>query len=116
MKETAGIVPGYLAIMTPQLIVRTINLPLVPLSELLDGCFDVHHTALLPHRLRGIVAVRPGSIPVSINGLGVKRDHDTKVLGDPLKDIPAEEEAVSISNNAYKTSPPTWPSTGHRPW
>ena len=89
MKETDGIVTGYLANMTPQLIVRTINLPLVPLSELLYGCFDVHHTALLPHRLGGVVAVGPGPIPVSINGLGVKRDHDTndmKVLSDTLGD------------------------------
>ena len=63
----------------------------MPLPKLLDGCFDVHHTALLPHRLGGVVAVGPGSIPVSINGLGVKGDHDTKILGDPLEDIPEDE-------------------------
>ena len=66
----------------------------MPLSELLYGCFDVHHAALLPHRLGGVVAVGASSIPISINGLGVKRDHDTKILGDPLKDIPVEKEEI----------------------
>ena len=44
----------------------------------------------LPHRLGGEVAVGPRPIPVSINGLGIKRDNDTKVLRDPLEDIPEE--------------------------
>ena len=61
----------------------------MPFSELLDSSFDVSHAALFPHRLGGEVAVGSSSIPVSIDGLGVKGDHDTKVFGDPLKDIPA---------------------------
>ena len=63
-------------------------LPLVPLSELLDGSLDVLHSTLLPHRLSGEVAVSPRSVPVSSNGLGVKRDHDTKILRYTLEDIP----------------------------
>ena len=60
----------------------------MPLSELLDGSFDVSHAALFPHRLGGEVAVGPRPIPISINGLGIKRDNDTKILRDPLEDIP----------------------------
>ena len=64
----------------------------MPLSELLDGSFDVSHAALFPHRLGGEVAVGSSSIPVSIDGLGVKGDHDTEVFCDPLKDIPEGDD------------------------
>ena len=66
----------------------------MPLSELLDGSLDMLHAALLPHRLGGEVAVGPRSVPVSSNGLGVKRDHDTKVLRDTLEDIPEDQKML----------------------
>ena len=61
---------------------------MVPLPELLDGSLDERHASLFPHGFRGEVAVGPRSIPVSINGLGVKRYYDTKIFSDPLEDIP----------------------------
>ena len=80
--------------MCRRLILRTVLLPLVPLSELLDGSLDVLHAALLPHCLSGEVAVGPRSVPVSSNGLGVKRDHDTKVLRYTLEDIPEDQKML----------------------
>ena len=62
--------------------------PLVSLSQLLDGCLDMLHATLLPHRLGGEVAVGPRPVPISVNGLGIKCDNDTKILRNPLEDIP----------------------------
>ena len=76
---------------------RTVLLPLVPLPELLDGSLDVLHPTLLPHRLGGEVAVGPRSVPVSSNGLGVKRDNDTKILRYTLEDIPENQTKVHSS-------------------
>ena len=62
--------------------------PLVSRPQLLDGSLDMLHAALFPHRLGGEVAVGPRPVPISINGLGIKSDNDTKILRDPLEDIP----------------------------
>ena len=62
--------------------------PLVSRPQFLDGSLDMLHATLLPHRLGGEVAVGPRPVPISINGLGIKRDNDTKILRDPLEDIP----------------------------
>ena len=62
----------------------------MPRPELLDGLLDVLHAPRLPHGLGGEVAVGPRPVPISINGLGIKRDNDTKILRDPLEDVPED--------------------------
>ena len=64
----------------------------MPRPQFLYGSLDMLHATLLPHRLGGEVAVGPRPIPISINGLGIKRDNDTKILRNPLEDIPMREE------------------------
>ena len=87
----------------------------MPLSELLDGSLDVLHATLLPHRLRGEVAVSPRSVPVSSNGLGGKRDHDTKILRYTLEDIPENQTKVHFYTHLKQLRIPGHPEViAHR--
>ena len=45
------------------------DVTVVTLPQLLNGRLNVDHPALGPHLLSGEVAVSPGTIPVSLNGL-----------------------------------------------
>ena len=82
---------------THQLIAKYITFsPLVSCPQFLDGFLDMLHATLLPHRLGGEVAVGPRPIPISINGLGIKRDNDTKILRDPLEDIPEDRDFEGV--------------------
>jgi hypothetical protein len=56
----------------------------VPQLQLLDGRLDHLVPALLPHRLRAVVGVRAGAVPVARDRLRVERHHHTGDLRDPL--------------------------------
>lgn len=49
--------------------------------ELLDGLFDKLEAALGTHLLGGEVGVQAGTIPVTLDGLGVEGHLDAKVFG-----------------------------------
>lgn len=68
---------------------------LVVRLELLEGSLDVGHATLGTHLLGGDVAVHAGTVPGTLDGLGVQGDLDAKVLGDAREEEARDPELVA---------------------
>lgn len=67
--------------------------------QLLHAGLDDLHTALGTHRLRRHVGVKTGSVPLTLDGLGLEGDADTELLGDTVQHKPGHPQLVTH----YKT-------------
>ena len=67
----------------------------VPLGKFLDGTFDCLHASRLTHLLGGVVGVAAGTIPVTLEGLGVEGNLDIPLLGNTDKEVAGHPEVVT---------------------
>lgn len=67
----------------------------VALAELLNCGLDGLHATLLSHRLRRVVGVAAGTVPVAWDGLGVERDLDTPLLSNSNEEVSRNDKVVT---------------------
>lgn len=79
-----------------EVVVLTVDgdMLLVSGSKLLDGILDVLHSTGLTHALGGNVSVAASTVPVSLEGLGVERNLDTKLLSDSVEEVSGHPELI----------------------
>lgn len=70
------------------------NVLLVSGRKLLDGSLNVLHSTGLSHRLGRHVGVAAGAVPVALQGLGVERDLDAKLLGHSVQQVSGHPQLV----------------------
>lgn len=63
--------------------------------ELLHGGLNDLHTTLSTHRSGRDVGVETGSVPVTLNGLGVEGDLDTKLFSDTVEEETGHPQVVT---------------------
>lgn len=63
--------------------------------ELLHGSLDGLHTTLGTSSVGGDVGVQTGTVPVTLDGLGLEGDADTELLGDTVEDEAGHPEVVT---------------------
>ena len=90
-------VGGLVTTAQAQLVVLAVDgdVLVVLFGELLDGGLDSLDTALLPHRLGGVVGVAAGTVPVTGQGLGVEGHLDVELFGDAGEEESGHPEMVS---------------------
>ena len=71
--------------------------------EVLDGSLDVSHTTLDTHLLGGEVGVHTGTVPVTLHGLGVDGDLDTKVLSNTGEEETGNPKLVTHCDTLART-------------
>merc|ERR1712027_23222 len=67
-------------------------------GEFVNCCLDRLNAALDPHGLCGEVCVTTGAVPVTSHGLGVERNHHTKIFSDTLEEVSADPEVITHVN------------------
>lgn len=80
------------------------NVLLVSGSKLLDGSLNVLHSTGLSHRLGGHVGVTAGSVPVSLQGLGVEGDLDAKLLGNSVQQVSGHPQLIGHGDTLAGTN------------
>lgn len=63
--------------------------------KLLHGGLNDLHTALSTHRSGGDVGVETGTVPVTLDGLGVERDLDTELFSDTVEEETGHPQVVT---------------------
>ena len=82
--DVARLVLAAQALLVAQAVLRDVLG--VALGQALDGGEDGLHAARLAHRLGRVVGVPSGAVPVALDGLGVERADNVKVLSQPAEE------------------------------
>ena len=80
------------------------NVLLVSGSKLLDGSLNVLHSTGLSHRLGRHVGVAAGSVPVSLQRLGVEGDLDAKLLGNSVQQVSGHPQLIGHGDSLAGTN------------
>lgn len=76
----------------------------VALGQLLNCSFDGLHSTRLAHRLRGVVGVAPGTIPVTRKGLRVEGYLYSPLLGNADKQVTSHPKVVAHINTLARAN------------
>jgi hypothetical protein len=66
--------------------------------ELLHGGLDDLHTTIGTSSVGGNVGVKTGTVPLTLDGLGVERDTDTELFGNTVEEETGHPEVVTHYN------------------
>lgn len=90
-------VASLMAPSQPQIVVLAVyrDVVLVALRELLDRSLDRLDSALLTHRLGGVVGVAAGTVPLALERLGVEGDFDAPLLSNTDEQETRHPEVVA---------------------
>lgn len=82
-----------------------------------NGFLNLTDSPLLAHLLCGEVGVAAGTVPITLNGLGINAAHDAEVLAHTLHDVTSHPELVACIDAHARTDlvlPLAWHHFGVR--
>ena len=96
-RAEAADVAGFMAAGETEVVVLAVHsdVLVVLLRELLDGGVDRLDATGVAHRLRRVVGVRTGAVPVASQGLRVEGDRDAPLLGYADEEVTSHPEVVA---------------------
>lgn len=71
------------------------NMLIVPLRKFRNRLLDELHASRLAHRLRRVVGVAAGTVPIAREGLGVEGNLDTPLLRNADEEVTSHPEVVT---------------------
>jgi hypothetical protein len=107
-------VTGFVTASETHVVVVTVDgdMLVVAFAQALNGSLDSLDTVGFTHGFGGEVGVAAGTVPVTLEGLGVEGDLDTPLLGNTDEEIPSHPEVVT-HGDAFTGANLEFPLRGH---